>query len=209
MSSTARVVTLALAGLLFAVVTGPAHGGALDYRLTIDGVLADEHKLMPGSTFTVAIEARCPGGESVAQYAVNLLDSSGTGVGSALVPKDKDMNGLWDSQLFSPLNLNVAGRVSVSGYDVFAQTGSVVPYGNTGLGSGVWSVVGSGDFLYSGGTATLTVVPYDLSGQRIWSGGGAVAPTGAASYVTTITPEPATLALLVAGGLGVLLRRRK
>jgi len=213
-----RVGSLALVGMFIVVAAGTAQAGSIYYRLAIDDIVAGNHVKTPGGTIKVTIEANVPdmplGGGlygGVVQYAANLLDSTGTGAGSALAPKDADTNGLWDSLSYSPLNLNVAGTIDASGYDVYAQTGSILPQSNTSLGAGpgVWSAVGSGDFLYNGGTVMLTVQPYALSGQRIWGTGGAEAPTAAYSYSTTITPEPATMVLLGLGGLGLILRRKR
>ena len=213
-----RVGSLALVGMFIVVAAGTTQGGSLNYQLAIDDVVADDHVKTLGSTIKVSILANVPdmpltggGYGGVVQYAINLLDSTGTGVGSALAPKDANTDGFWDSLSYSPLNLNVAGTIDASGYDVYAQTGSIVPQSNTSLGAGpgVWSAVGSGDFLYNGGTVVLTVQPYNLSGQRVWGDSGAVAPTASGSYSTTITPEPATMVLLGLGGLGLILRRKR
>lgn len=215
------VVKITLVGLLVVLFGRAASGGTINFRLAIDDVVANEHVRTPGSTIKVAIEANVPdvpdvplgggGHGGVIQYAINLLDSTGTGAGSVLVPVDADTNGFWDSQSYAPLNLNVAGLVDASGYDVYDQTGAIVPpTSDTGLGAGpgVWSVIGSGDFLYNGGTTVLTIEPYGLSSQLVWGPSGSETPTAAGSYSTTITPEPGTCALL---GLGILLllRRRR
>ena len=219
MATTARVINLALVGMFIAVAAGMAQaGGTINYRLAIDDIVASDQVKAPGSSIKVTIEANVPdmdlgGGVygGVVQYAINLLDSTGTGAGSDLVPKDANTDGKWDSQLYSPLNLNMAGLIDSSGKDVYSQTGSIVPFSNTSLGAGpgVWSAVGSGYFLYNGGTAVLTVEPYNLSGQRVWGSGGAEAPTASGSYATTITPEPATLGLLAFGLGAVALRKRR
>ena len=47
------------------------------------------------------------------------------------------------------------------------------------------------------------------AGQLVWGDSGSISPSVVNGYSTLITPEPATLSLLVLGGIGLVFRRRR
>ena len=219
MVETARVGYLALVGMFIVVAAGTAQGndGTINYRLAIDDVVASSHVKALNSSIKVTIQANVPdmpltggGYGGVIQYAVNLLDSTGTGVGSRLLPTGATN---WTYTVPSPL-VKIGGTMNTAGYDVLDLAGGV-PYGEeetykslVGAGPGVWTSVGYGYFTYSSGAVALSLVPGALDGQLVWGDSGMEFPTLVNGYSTTITPEPATLALLGLGGL-ILGRKRR
>jgi len=221
MATIPRVVNLAVVGMFIAAAAGMAQaGGTIDYRLAIDDVIASNHVVTPGSTIKVTIEANVPdmpltggGYGGLIQYAFNLLDSTGTGGGSSLLPQV--FGSYWDFTAQAPLTIVFGGDADLVGYDVYDLNGGV-PFGkeslyksSVGAGPGVWTSVGYGYFTYSGGTVDLTLEPGALAAQFVWGDLGIEYPTLANGDSTTITPEPATLSLLALGLGAVALRKRR
>lgn len=204
-----------------------ADAATLTYMVKINGADLEEVtpvEVAPGATFSVEIYANCPdvdfGGGlygGVLQYSVDLDDSAGglepvdvTGGPPPTFPPD----GLWDSVSTTPMT-NYGGPVNSQGHDVLGQTGAIAPsafdsnYATFGAGPGVFSLVGSGDFVWDGSATTLTLVPGELAAQLVYGLVGAENPTVTGGDSVDFVPEPATMSLLVLGGIAALIRRKK
>ena len=217
-------IVLAVAILGLSTVSSAA---TLNYKLLVNGL--DQASVGPGdvpidSFFDVTIQVNVPDADfgggmygGCLQYSLSLGDSAGgltpeQGVGG---PPLFLPDGNWDSTSTAPMS-NYKGLVDSGGYDVLGQTGQIPPgdfgtnWDTFGAGPGVWSTVGSGRIKWDGSNTTLTLVPGALSGQLVYGlSGGAENPTSTSGDSVDFVPEPATLVVLVLGGLGFFLASRR
>ena len=217
---------------------GGADGATINYKLLINGEDLDTvtpAEVTPGEWFTVNFMVNVPDSDltmgywgGVLQYSVHLDDSE-----DALKPANSWVGPPpgsfplkeWRPSYSVPPLANYRGNAygdywsttepyAAPGYDVVGHTGAIPPgdwpsnYGTFGAGSGVWSEVGGGDFMWNGGNTTLTLVPDDLSGQVIYGISGGENPTAAYGDSVAFMPEPMSMTLLSVGILALLRKRR-
>ena len=133
-------------------------------------------------------------------------------IGGGVPPINPD--GFWDSSSVAPMS-NYKGVVDSQGHDVLGQTGQIPAgdfgtfYNTVGAGPGVYDKVGYGNFTWDGSETTLTLVPGELEAQLIYGYAGAQNPDTASGDSVNFIPEPATMSLLVLGGIAALIRRKK
>lgn len=202
-----------------------ANAATINYKILVDN--ADVDTINPGdipvgSLVDIKVLVNVPDSDlgggyygGCLQYSFSFGDSAdGLEFEEAYSgPPPGTPTGTWKSTSVAPM-ANTKGLLNTLGYDVLAQTGAIAPgdFGDNwdtfGAGSGVWSEVCSGKFTWSGAATTLTLVPYELTGQLVWGSAGAEYPTASNGDEVNFVPEPATLTLLAFGGLA-LIRRKK
>jgi hypothetical protein len=231
-----RKLTIAL---LIVGVAAAAQAATINYKMLVNGrdvseVSAGTAGVQPGVPFALSIQVNTPDDwvDSLQEYGgviqadFSLADSTGTP--GSLLPELKPSSPPfplghreWNSTTNSPWMhyrgwLNT-GRDAL--YDVYQEcdylTGDMIAdyHASFGAGPGVWSTVVQGDFTWDGTPATLTLQPFSLSGQLVFTYESetqrytAIYPTAANGDVITFMPEPATLSLLAMGALAALRRR--
>jgi hypothetical protein len=226
-------VFLALAAVLGLVsMAGAAN---IEYRVLINGAdleIVTEAEVAAGVEFMVQIQVLVTENDlfgeqgGVLQYSAD-LDEQDLGV-DALTPTRNwipfpppgDFGDSWASTSVLPMT-NYAGSVdAIVGLvtvDVLGQTGAIAPGDfvanyNT-FGSGGWSTGGAGPKTRDGTGTTLVLSPGSADSQLVYSTDGTVfgafAPDSSSGDSVLFVPEPASMSLLVIGGVAALIRRKK
>ena len=224
-----KKVMLLLAFVAMLGLVTAADAATINYMVKINGAdltVVTTAEVTVGVAFSVEIYANCPDVDfgmtppmygGVLQYSVDIDDSAGglepedlTGGPPPFFPPDT----LWDSVSTAPMT-NYGGVVNSQGMDVLGQTGAIAPsafaanYATFGAGPGVYSLVGSGNFTWDGSVTTLSLLPGEDAAQLVYGLSGAEPPTVTNGDSVDFVPEPATMSLLVLGGIAALIRRRK
>jgi len=203
-----------------------ANAATIRYKILINGVdleTVDTTNVAVGTEFTVGVQVNVPDVDfgsdmygGALQVSFNLGDSANglTPKQGVLGPPTFAPDGFWVSEAVVPMT-NYNGAVDSNGYDVFGATATVpsstynANYATFGAGPGVWSTVVTGTFTWDGTATTLNLVPSDLTYQLLYGMTGAAYPTAAIGDSVAFVPEPATMGLLLVGGVAALIRRRK
>ncbi|MFA4945828.1 MAG: autotransporter-associated beta strand repeat-containing protein, partial [Lentisphaeria bacterium] len=156
-----------------------------------------------GGAVTVQAGGKLAPGTSPGQLTVGSLTLTSTGAGSTT---QMEIGGATLGTGYDNVTVTTAAGltygglldiVSYGGYDVAAQPGDYTLFSFTGG--------------YAGEFGTVTVDGFSLTGASgVWSGtnGGMTYTFTDSTGVLQVVPEPAALALLLIGGVGLLRRRR-
>lgn len=200
-------VTITNGGL--AEIAGPLYLGVAGGSGTVnlDGGTLDMqgHAITPG-TGTATFNFTAGTLENVSTFDMNLLEQGGT-LSAGDAPGSTNIQGNYTLDGPGTLLVELAGSGGVAGtdFDFYHVTG-------TATLQGLLRVLTNSDFTPQGGETfnVLTASSIDASGLSISSGYNFSILSGDNGQILQITsvPEPGTLALLILGGLGLLLRRR-